>query len=167
MVFIGTLAQDRLDVQQAVQRYFRTMVARIEPADLVPNFAGRGVAVWHTLELILEKWQDKKKRNTSSTTRKRSKTPDKLHETLANKWNTRFWLPFPGGFLLGTLLAINLLAAHGLKFKIRAERKEACNRSVADRTWRGIMCALVVVSEQNGIGRKLIRKSVSIALDCD
>ncbi|RMG40868.1 MAG: hypothetical protein D6725_02575, partial [Planctomycetota bacterium] len=31
--------------------------------------------------------------------------------------------PYPGGFLLGTLLAINLVAAHAIRFKIQAKRE--------------------------------------------
>ncbi|HEY2883153.1 MAG TPA: hypothetical protein VGJ15_11985, partial [Pirellulales bacterium] len=33
----------------------------------------------------------------------------------------RFW--FPGGFTIGTLMAVNLLAAHGLRFKVQASGK--------------------------------------------
>lgn len=97
LVFVGTLAQWRKDTNAAVGQYFRTPVAWIEIGDLVPEAffpeASKSVEEWE--KQVNPGWQERIGRN--------------------------FAIPFPGGMTLGILMALNLLCAHGIKFKIHAK----------------------------------------------
>ena len=143
LVFIGTLAQWRMDPFKAVTRYFRTYVARVELADLVPQSffpdVSRATEAWEIAERFnnqgnLTNWLSRSVTGKPAAAKiPEGKTPS---------------LPFPGGIPIGILMTLNLLAAHGLKFKIQAR---------GQRIWWGVATTAVgaaltwwIVYKQNG-----------------
>ncbi|MCW5755269.1 MAG: cytochrome c biogenesis protein CcsA [Phycisphaeraceae bacterium] len=76
LIFLGTLAQARLGIWETVDTYFRSLIARIDPAIFFPQ----------------------------------------------GEHSSRLRIPFPGGFTLGALLLVNLLAAHAARFRFSARR---------------------------------------------
>ena len=76
LIFAGTLAQANMGVWQAVDTYFRSLIAWIDLQLFVPRQVAR----------------------------------------------VPFSLPFPGGLLIGAAMVVNLLAAHGLRFRLAGKR---------------------------------------------
>lgn len=120
LVFAGTLAQWRMDTHEAANRYFRVWIARVELGDLTPkNFFPDSYRV-------TEAWENAQRFNeqgnlTNFLSREIASKPaaEKIKEGESPS------LPFPGGIPIGILMTLNLLAAHGLKFKVQARGARA------------------------------------------
>ncbi|MDX1963794.1 MAG: cytochrome c biogenesis protein CcsA [Pirellulales bacterium] len=114
LVFLGTLAQWRKETFVAVGQYFRTPIAWVQLGDLVPeSFFAKTQLFGQEFNLTkqVEDWE--------------KATRDSWRDLVPLEWwrNTfadGFAFPFPGGMTLGVLMALNLLAAHGLKFRTQA-----------------------------------------------
>ncbi len=118
IILVGSLAQSRRDVWQAVNQYFRVYVANIEIRDFFP--------------------------------------PSMFPQLLDFNWEEQLGVfssfPFPGGWLIGWLLLINLLAAHGARIRIQGKGLNMLFGMLAIAT--GLMLlALVVVTgnQQTGV----------------
>ena len=91
IIFVGSLAQSRRDVWQVMGQYFRTYLAWIDVQDLFPP------------SMFGELGERVAARAESF------------------RWINFRYLPFPGGWTIGWIMLANLVAAHSLKFKVRAE----------------------------------------------
>jgi ABC-type transport system involved in cytochrome c biogenesis permease subunit len=100
LVLFGTLAQWRKDNFDVITNYFRTLVTFVEIKDLLPA---------------------------SFVPELSEKCP--LTLTLPGGKAVRFGFYFPGGWLIGGLMAINLLIAHTLRFKVQVRET---------RLWTGL-----------------------------
>ena len=58
--------------------------------------------VWHVMDRMFRSWGAK----------------IELQFFFLRSWKVPGWFPFPGGWLLGTALAVNLFAAHATRFKV-------------------------------------------------
>lgn len=94
IVFIGSLAQSRRDVWQVMEQYFRTWVAWIDVQDLFPPSMFSGLAQYFGVE--------------------------DFGTAVASSVGPFHRLPFPGGWMIGMFMLLNLTIAHALKFKVRA-----------------------------------------------
>jgi ABC-type transport system involved in cytochrome c biogenesis permease subunit len=115
LVFIGTLAQWRIETHDATNRYFRVWYARVELGDLMPkNFFPDSYRV-------TEAWEMADRFNgQGNLTNWLSRDITGKPETKKIEEGESPWFPFPGGIPIGILMTLNLLAAHGLKFKVQA-----------------------------------------------
>jgi ABC-type transport system involved in cytochrome c biogenesis permease subunit len=104
IVLAGTFAQVNQDIWVVIHEYFR-----IQPGELFfaefPFFDPTAAFVWIKLQVFF---------------------PPSL---FPNKPVVSYGFPFPKGWLIGSLMAINLVAAHSLRFKIQAK---------AERLWAGV-----------------------------
>ena len=129
LIFIGTLAQVTMDMWEVISLYFRSWIAWVDVSVLFPRswfpdlspqamrtivglgFLGCGLAA----SIPCINW-----RNGSWALRITLGATAVLALTQATLTVVRggFW--FPGGATIGTLLAVNLLAAHLVRFKVQA-----------------------------------------------
>ena len=95
LVYAGTVAQDTLGLKDVLDTYFRTPIAQVKFTHLFPN-------CYYPNPLFETK-------------------PDDMTFTIpfTERVVEGFW--FPGGFTIGAMLALNLLAAHLVRFRIQAK----------------------------------------------
>ncbi|MFK7820489.1 MAG: cytochrome c biogenesis protein ResB, partial [Planctomycetaceae bacterium] len=95
LILIGSLAQARTDVWEVVGQYFRCWVAWIDIKDFFPPAFFPSLIEYNWDELWINK--------------------------ACVKMFNRPQIPFFGGWTLGLVATINLLAAHGLRFKVQVK----------------------------------------------
>ena len=101
-VLLGTLAQDKLDMWEVMSEYFRAWFTWVELRVLFPELWWAQFRMW-----LPEGWLPAQ--------------PVFPNIPMPGGGSLPMGFPFPGGFLIGTLLAVNLFSAHLLRFKVQAK----------------------------------------------
>src|SRR5207247_1164331 len=76
--------------------------------------------------------------------------PKAFFSTAESQWRVPggFW--FPGGFLIGAAMAVNLLAAHGVRFKIQAGGSRLAAGLATIAAGMAVTWAVVVLGPDKG-----------------
>lgn len=99
LILAGTLAQVDMVLPDVLEQYFRTPLAWIAPRVFFPRESYDHAVL--TIAQFLSKW-------------------NLARDEWLDPNSTPSVFPFPGGFTIGAVMLVNLLAAHLLRFKMRA-----------------------------------------------